>query len=231
MVRKPIRKYAGLVCFFVSLLALAFPSRANENQTAFNEFKDIMINKYILYEYHSDLVNSLLNKYEPQLVNASSIGNFANMLNECLKELKTGHMWVYYPENSQFLSYINPNAKVNYDLRAIPAIVKDLKEINPVFSKGQVGSVGYLLIKQWYYTPFDDTTPAEILYFSQISKAVEEFQKNTTGLIIDIRSNPGGSSNNTRTVAQHFVREPSITFYMDYYHELNLRRKKNVLAP
>ena len=221
MVRKAIRKYAGVVCFFVSLLALAFPSRANENQTAFNEFKAIIDNKYIYRDYKVSNWGALYSKYENLLLTSSNSNEFSRILNNLVVEMKDTHFWVFDAQGNQYSGYHKDwNNKVNYDATASKKIIEDYTEINPVICSGKVGNIGYILIKKWFVA--DD--PKEAEYYEALSPLIREFKDTTEGLIIDIRPNNGGNSRYSTDFAKHFVRTGALVEYFDRYDTHDVTR-------
>lgn len=203
----------------VVLLALLFclislPAFADENQKAFSEFKDIIDKRYIYRDYKLSDWSALYLKYEAKLLGAANSDEFSRILNDLIIEIKDTHFWVFDSSGNQYASYRKEwNNSVNYNLDALPQIVKNYTELNPVIAKGQVSNVGYILIKRF----FVDGDPKEAEYYAALSPLIDEFKKSTDGLIIDVRSNNGGNSRYGTDFAKHFIRSNILVGYNDHF--------------
>ena len=198
------------------LLCLAPPAQthANENLTAWEEFKDIVANKYIYRDYKVSDWDALYSRYEAGLLNAADNEEFSKILYALILEIRDPHFWVFDSRGNQYKSYEKEwNNKINYNLECLEKIVEDYTEINPVITVGRVSNVAYILIRNFYV----HNDPGEAMYFEVLSSLVDSFKDTTEGLIIDIRSNNGGNSMYGTNFAKHFVRTDALISYNDYF--------------
>ena len=97
-----VQKVRYSVVSALLLLVLSTGAFANVNQQSFNEFKDIMTNKYALGNYVISDWNALFAKYEASLINSTDSNSFATILNDLTIEIGDSHLLV---NDNQFGGY------------------------------------------------------------------------------------------------------------------------------
>jgi hypothetical protein len=165
----------------------------------------------------------LFTKYEASLVNASDSYDFARILNNLVIETRGSHFGVFDPSGRHLDNYWDLDTrKENFNLSALPRIIGNYRDINPVISTGSVSNIGYILIKSWYHT-----NPTEEGWFNALSHLITEFRNSTDGLIIDVRPNGGGTDIPSNAFAAHFVRSAVHFGYVDFFQIPSWNRINN----
>jgi hypothetical protein len=152
--------------------------------------------KYSYFAYKHVNWNEVYRKYSPKIYNSMSDIQLFNVLFQMLSELRDSHVNLVSPFNvsryeTQFIS-----SPVNYDENLLKNYLKsDYYVTGPL--KHQFlnsGTIGYIR-----YSSFEDeVSPGNIDFV--ISRFL-----NTKGIIIDVRSNGGGSISNVFTLCSRFT--------------------------
>ena len=175
------------------------------NRRALDEFKRVVSLRYIYKDYKSVHWSSLYAKHEYRILGSQTDAEFADNLNELVRELKDPHFRVAGP-SGQFLPNDSRVPKVNYNLEGIPQIIENLTELNGFISIGRVGKVGYIMIRSW-----NQGDPAAYRMLAQ--ELLQKLFKDTSGLIIDVRMNPGGVIQNAEAFARRFASQRLLAAY------------------
>lgn len=167
--------------------------------------------KYCFFDYKKDSIkdwNAVHDEYLTYVRNCKSEVEFFDVLAAMLNELKDGHVNLLssfdissydfednYPSDVDggVLSndrYLGKNCRRSGGLK-----YKTLRD----------GKVGYIR-----YSEFTESFTNE-----QLDYILSTFE-NTEGLIIDVRSNPGGDIGNVQKMVSHFIDESYIPFYSIY---------------
>jgi C-terminal processing protease CtpA/Prc len=184
------------------------PALANQtrNKKAFDEFKTIISTKYIYRDYKKIHWPSLYAKHEYKILASHDDTTFAENLNELVLELKDSHFNVFDENGTRISSHHGSSLKKNYNLDAIVQIVGNLTQLNSSVFVGSVGTVGYLMIKDWN---FSSEESAKILPESLFA---DNFS-GLNGLIIDVRMNSGGQLSSCELFAGRFASYRQLAAY------------------
>ena len=180
------------------------------NRKALDEFKHVVSSRYIYKDYKNVYWDALYAKYEYRILGSRTDDEFAVSLNELTKELKDLHFRVADSSN-RYLPSDTRDLKANYNLEAIPQIVQNLTELSGSISIGRIDKVGYIMIKSW-----DVGDPA--YYRTLAQELFRRLFQNTSGLIIDVRMNPGGYIVGAEAFARRFSSQRLLAAY---HHSLD----------
>ena len=183
-------------CFFSCQETFLGKDPADTPRNNFESLWKTIDEKYSFFAYKGIDWNQVYNKYSPKIDNSMSDIKLFNVFFDMLSELKDSHVNLFAPFNisryeKQFIgSPVNYNDRIVYDnyLRSDYYITGPLKHqfLNS-------GSVGYVR-----YASFEDEVSGSMDF------VIDRF-KNTTGIIIDVRSNGGGSVSNVFTLCSRFA--------------------------
>ncbi len=180
----------------------------NDPYGNFDALWTIIDEHYCFFEYKSIDWNEVKGRYRQKITADMTDEELFDVCGAMLMELKDGHVnlsaahdfshyweWLYnYPEN--YNERLIDEHYLNFDYRYTTGIKYKILPQN----------VGYL-----YYGSFSNTIGEGNL--SQILA----YLSTATGLIIDVRSNGGGSISNVETLVTRFINEPATVGYI--YHK------------
>jgi len=177
------------------------------NATAvFDELWTVMDQHYSLFPYKGVDWNNMREQFRANVHDGMSETELFGVLSDMLATLKDGHItlispvdtftylgfYTAYPINFNYTNIIN-----NY-------LKNDVSTSGPIIYKMESG-VGYL----YYKTFVDDVTD------QQIDKVLTEMAQ-TKGLIIDVRNNTGGNTQNVDRLVRRFITAKTLVkFEMD----------------
>ncbi len=150
--------------------------------------------------------DSVYQVYRPKVDENTSFNQLLSIFYEMTLILKDGHV-ILYNKNQTFSYNFEEDYPYNaYSYVRISDLFKWHKEFGDVFEYGlfQDNSIGYIRIKQFFSSNNDE--------FEKIDQILKELE-NAEAMILDIRSNGGGSGDNSFTVASRFCDSPHIAFY------------------
>lgn len=143
-------------------------------------------------------------RFRPRALEAADSGEFAAVCAEMLAHLQDLHIWVKVGD--EHLPVFNRPFSINYNTRALPALIGEIRPAPAGLSWGVTGDrVGYIAIPHWS----DNSIPASF-------DAILEEMRDTRGLIVDVRANGGGSETLARLVAGRFLDRPRVYAFSQY---------------
>ena len=141
--------------------------------------------------------DAVYNEYQGQINSNTSDQELFDVLSEMVQILEDGHVNVWSPFGSASFDF-TANHPYNSEVHALDYIENRIS--NPVLTFGRIKGhtdIGYIQIR---------TFGGSLSDFNRIDEIVQDFQ-DTKGIIIDIRSNGGGSDFNGLTIAGRFADE------------------------
>ncbi len=154
--------------------------------------------KYSFFEYKGIDWNEIYSAYRPQIDDNMTGEQLFDVLGSMLNELKDGHVNLTSPFNISRYSFNYPNPEnFNYRLLKDNYIGWDYNITGPLvnaFIERDGHSIGYI-----YYGSFSNNVSSY-----HIDYVINRF-RNSDGIILDMRSNGGGSVSNIRTIAGRFT--------------------------
>ena len=140
--------------------------------------------------------NELSGRYRNAAESARSVDAFVDVIGKMLAELADLHVWIELPDGSTVHPYVS-RYRANYDHRAVRAKLDALRQF------GQLGFVGRT--EEGFGVVVIDGLPAEgDAVYTEFTDAVAQMF-NAPGLIVDLRSNGGGSENRAAQIAGLFA--------------------------
>ncbi|MEW6237483.1 MAG: S41 family peptidase [Candidatus Omnitrophota bacterium] len=148
--------------------------------------------------------DAMREKYLPKVNAAEDTYQFADIIAEMLRPFRDLHIWVNI--NTLPVSVYSSSAPTNYNLSAFKNYIGEMHKVDDYFQWGQTEpNIGFILIGSWS----NDSIPASV------DQALEQL-KDTDALIVDVRSNGGGSEPLARQVAGRFADQEYIYAYSQY---------------
>ena len=146
---------------------------------------------------------------EEEMMGAKTPAAFARAAARMLGAAQDIHVRVAV--NDQLMSTHRANVRANIHLSQLKTLVPGFVQRNGVVATGRwEGGIGYLQIGTW---PGEDVPEAESI--GPALTAIDEMM-DCGALIVDVRSNGGGSETTARRVAARFVAEPT-TYSLSQY--------------
>lgn len=182
----------------------------NTPQGNFQLFWDAFDKHYSFFELENINWDSIYTVYSAKINNNTSDKNMFEYFTEIVDYLKDGHVTVYwknqkhsfdykkgYPTNRDFVELFN-NGKDNYPFRY--GQLKD--NLN----------IGYIRIYEFSSGEVDLNNDSE---YGLIDEILDEL-KETEGIVLDVRSNGGGNTENAYRIASRFAQVESVYQYERY---------------
>ncbi|MBN2616679.1 MAG: hypothetical protein JXR64_00055 [Spirochaetales bacterium] len=173
--------------------------------TSFNYLVDQFDNHYVYTEYKNIDIEQLRSKYLNQISNEMLDEDYFTVLSNFINEFKDGHSNIFAPfgNSSAYSTILNESSEEfnpNFDWRLIKFSYLNGDDIlgnslrNGIIETSE-GKYGYI-----YYSSFMDTISTY-----EIETVLDRFERNSVkGIILDIRSNGGGSLANMITLVSYF---------------------------
>ena len=154
--------------------------------------------KYSFFEYKGIDWDAIYDEYRPQVSQDMTNYELFNVLKEMLNELRDGHVNLTAPFDVSRYPFAF-NAPENFNFRLLPDhyIGWDYRITGPLINtsfKRSNKTIGYI-----YYGSFSRT-----VQYADIDFAVQSLI-HTDGIILDMRSNGGGTVNNIYTIGSRFA--------------------------
>ncbi len=184
-----------LLLFAGCELALIGEEPGNTNSENFEVFWQEFDRNYSFFELKNIDWDSVYHLYKPQVVTAESEEYLFYLFSQITLSLEDGHVNV-----------VSPYGVTSFDFASDAPENSPLNAKNYVFNTQRIGNsieyaeisqtkVGYILIKNF---------GAPVEEYEEIDRILKEFGEKD-GLIIDVRSNGGGNTTNSQTVASRFA--------------------------
>lgn len=169
----------------------------NTPRSNFESLWKTLDEKYSFFSYKGVDWNQIHDKYSPQISDTMSDVSLFNVLFEMLAELRDSHVNLETPFNKSRYDKEFARSPLNIDERIVNIyylgsnyyITGPFK--HQIIASGQIGYVRYASFE-------DDVSPGNIDF------VISRF-KDMKGIIIDVRSNGGGSISNVFTLASRFA--------------------------
>jgi hypothetical protein len=196
--------------FFVLSLMLLFPvscnkMKAGETDAAavFEELWGVMNRRYALFNIKTANWDDVYTKYKPRFNSNMQQHELFGKLDDMLKELKDGHVALISPFDTSVYTQFYTAYSRNFNFNNVKKnyLQNEYKTSGPLIYK-VVNQTGYI-----YYSSFANEIKDE-----DIASVLAQMS-NVKGLIIDVRSNTGGSIQNAVKFAGHFIRETRVAKY------------------
>jgi hypothetical protein len=164
------------------------------------ELRRLVNEEYSYWNLRAVDWENLFITYSPVLNNADDPNIFAQHAAGLLANAQDMHLWVEV--GGQYPPVFKRSIERNYNLDVLPSLVPGWVNRNDRVSTGYFNddSIGYIMIKNWSRP--EDTLEAAF-------EALEDFN-DANGLIIDVRSNGGGSETLAKQFAGCFVDESKL---------------------
>ncbi len=174
--------------------------KAMDNLEAVEELRRAIDEDYSYRDLRKVDWEGLFDKYGPAMKNAKTTYEFAKAAAELLDSAEDAHIWVKIGEES--VGGFKRNVTGNYNLKVLEKTIPGWQRRSAVVFTGKFNDgIGYILIGSWS----NEHTKA----LEEVYKAIEEFA-GAPGLIIDVRSNGGGSEPLAQEFAGCFIDEPEV---------------------
>ena len=172
---------------------------------------------YPYLEYKQIDWDSIYNSFKPRAARANSDEMF-NILVDMLKQLEDHHIYLKTETGKYIQPYQSPRGKRDKSAVSLRLVKKYFP--NKLRSKcnGKIkyqiltGDIGYIYISSF-----------ELAHLSKEFAFIMEFMKNTRGIIMDIRNNPGGYCNNVYRIVSWFIKsslEPPEHYFFGELREI-----------
>jgi carboxyl-terminal processing protease len=149
--------------------------------------------------------NDLRAKYRPRAASARTQDEFIAVVRQMLEPLRDVHSWFVDPKGTIVPTYV-PYALENFDRTRWTRTLRNASYIphGSAWGEGVVGGFGYLFIDTWAVNRIDTVAlDAALLRM-----------RDTPGLIIDVRTNAGGSDVSSLAFASRFAQAAHVVSYV-----------------
>ena len=211
MKRKHISVKTGLLLSILSLLLLSSCHKVevfeDDPYGNFDALWTILDERYCFFEYKDIDWSQVGMKYRKKLTERMTSEELFDVCGDMLMELKDGHVnLVSAHDTSRYWDWLN-NSPENYQERLIDEYYLnfDYRYTSGIKYKILPQNVGYM-----YYGSFSSTIGEGNL------DQILAYLSTSTGLIIDVRSNGGGSLSNVETLVSRFINQETLVGYISH---------------
>ncbi|MGF1586024.1 MAG: S41 family peptidase [Bacteroidales bacterium] len=162
--------------------------------------------KYSFFEYKNINWDSIYHVYKPKINNGISERQFFDILAGMLFELRDGHVNLYsdFDSSRNWDWHASYPANFNLTLVNFYYLGVDYRTTGPFMSTAR-DSVGYVYIASF----------AEQVSNKDIDEIIEKYS-GLKGIVIDVRNNSGGLSNNGKIIASRFADKRRLVSWYRY---------------
>jgi C-terminal processing protease CtpA/Prc len=174
-------------------------------RSSFDQLWDAYDRQYAMFVLRPEVSwNDLRDQYRPKALACETVDEFAEVCAEMLGHLRDLHIWVKIGKRS--VPVFNRPRKTNANPWAYGSLIGEINESDRRLAWGQTkDKIGFIAIHEWSGEDLPDL----------FDKALEEM-RDTRGLVIDVRSNGGGSEPLAQRVAGRFA-DREITYSYSQY--------------
>lgn len=149
--------------------------------------------------------NEMRTKYRPRASAAKTEDEFISVMLEMLRPLRDVHAWFVDPRGTVVPTY-TPTALENFDRTRWQKALRDANYVphGSAWGEATVGGFGYLYIGTWSAQQIDTVA---------LDAALQRY-RDAPGLIIDVRTNAGGSDAAALSFASRFTTKPEVVSYV-----------------
>ncbi len=202
-------KFAFIVCFFITSLlsscekAFDLKTPGTDAVSIFNDAWKTLNERYVFFSLKNVNWDSVYAVYRPQITADISSDALFTVLDNMMQTLRDGHVSLITSTKAStyggFYQLYLPN--FNYENIINNYLHNDYQTVGPIIYKIS-DDIGYL-----YYNSFaNNITNAQV-------DSVIAAMTNTKGLIIDVRNNTGGNTENTDKLFQRFISGQTLVKY------------------
>jgi len=202
-------KYYGLpiVILIISLSSCktnAVTELDTNPTTNFKALWQILDERYCYFSERNIDWNGVLAKYETRAANAKTVFALFDVMEEMLDTLNDGHVNLYTPFAVSSCSgwYDDYPTDFYSDIVFSDNYLSSYKHINYIYY-GLIGRVGYI-----YLSSFSASISKSTIQY------IDYYFRYCTGIVIDVRSNGGGSLDVSSALAASFFTERTLTGYI-----------------
>lgn len=149
--------------------------------------------------------NNLKAQYRPRAAASRTEDEFISVVKEMLEPLRDVHSWFVDPKGTVVPTYV-PWALENFDHDRWERALRNASYIRhgSAWGEGTIGGFAYIYIGTWGANQIDSLA---------LDAALLRYQ-NAPGMIIDVRTNAGGSDAAAFAFASRFVTKPYVVSYV-----------------
>ncbi len=173
----------------------------------FDALWTILDERYCFFEYKNIDWTQIRTKYRKKLTSRMTSEELFCVCNDMLMELKDGHVnLIAAHDTSRYWDWLY-GSPTNYDERIIDEYYLnfDYRYTSGIKYKILPQNVGYMYYGSFSSTIGDGNLDQILAYLST-----------STGLIIDVRSNGGGSLSNVETLVSRFINRKTVVGYISH---------------
>lgn len=203
-----MKKFIILIIFILSGCTKIFIKDTPKN-TPINNFNllwEIIDEKYCFFEYKDIDWKRIYDKYSVMVNNNMSDEELFSVMSNMINELKDGHVNLSSSFNSSkyWDWYLKFKENFNHEILERKYLNEEYSESNGLIFK-TFGNIGYIR-----YESFSSNISSKTIDY-----IIDRFY-NTKGIIIDIRSNGGGSVGNVSRLMSRFINKKKTIGYFKY---------------
>lgn len=164
---------------------------------------------YSYFVYKDIDWTALKNTYRPQAIQATSQQQFMQVIGQMLSNLHDMHVYLTDPGGNRIPTF-TPTYFINFDSTVWQQYMQSQGtelDQNTYFTAGWLGGVPYIAINYWDASSGPENT--------MLDQALERFQS-SSGLIVDVRMNPGGDSSTAGNFAGRFADQTRTAGYVQF---------------
>lgn len=198
--------FPAILCILLSSCdALVGPDPENTPESNFEILWKEFDRDYVFFLYKGINWDSLYSVYRPQVGRATSGTELFGILSSLLANLKDVHTSLHAPYGDYFYTDFYTRSPVNFNLSDIRNRYLKNQFTAGSYLCGTVGdSLAYILIRS-----FGDGN------YEALDDILAGFHS-MRGLILDVRSNPGGDAGNADFILQRFVEKRTLVAYIQF---------------
>lgn len=205
--KKPTRNILMIIVFVISFGCSDYIDFENNPRGNFDALWTILDENYCFFEYKNVDWDSVYNEYKPRVKNDMDSDALFDLMVEMLSTLKDGHVNLYASHDiGRYWNWME-DFPVNYNATIVSEnyLGKDYSIVAGINYKMLEDSVGYIR-----YSSF-----ANNVTNTGLTEIIKRFSA-CPGIIIDIRSNGGGSLANVDKIASHFFWKKTLVGYISH---------------
>lgn len=170
------------------------------NTEAISKLRQVIDEKYSYRDLRNVDWNKLFQIYTPQLEQAKTTQEFAELASKMLSAAEDAHLWVKI--NGEAVNGFRCSVNCNYNIELLKKEVPAWRDSSQYVSVGRFpGGIGYILIKSWTKDENQVIKPA----LNALKNLI-----NSRALIIDVRPNGGGAEPFAQQFAGCFIDQPVV---------------------
>ena len=211
-------RYPKLLLLFVfvtglisceSFIGSSFDSTAEPvtNEVVFDQFWQEFSDYYPYFQHKNVNWNQLYEVYRPLVDSVTTQGELFDLLEQMIYRLKDGHIMLESPfKRYQYYDWYQSDYNGNL-IFANYLNYKLQEDVSGIFSYGRIQDILYVHLASF---------KGQKQSFKQLATVISASVNDTKGLILDLRTNGGGSDVNAHIIAQEFISSPTRIRWIRY---------------